>query len=532
MSKEQKKIALSSTFNLLGTYSLILLGILNTFFIARLISPYEWGILLFAITFATVVAYFCYFLPPSAEATIQYYIPRLKNEDYIYNNEIRNFLLHVYKIRLVFTLIIYLIFLGIIHLLNFNVKLWQILLIISPSIIIIVIQNINNSILLAFQKFKKFFYINTSYAIIYTAGNMSVFLLKLPYPLIYIAMVYILGLFISLLISLTFIIRLIPSKVSEPEDNMTIKKENYLKKQTEYGLFLLLSGIVSNISGLAIFFLYLSFGVIEFITYLMICETLIGFALNISGSSRSSYTSIFSGINHEKNLCDYISIFYQLNKYILLFLCIIAAILLFFVEIYINLIYSDRYLIVVLIVQILLFSAFGRVITRNLLMVALSTDRTLIHFKLVFFTGTLNIISTIVALLYFDLVMLIVFYLIVHLLTPIFLLHLINKNSQFNLKIVNLFKPFIIFLISFIITLPFTFLINYQNLFDILILNLFINSTLRFSVFFIIFYLIIFISKYITKQEFNMLIDILPIINLKNNFTRKLIKFVEKLFPE
>jgi O-antigen/teichoic acid export membrane protein len=532
MSREQRKIAVSSTFNILSTYSFLFLGIINVFFIARLISPYEWGILLFSFTFIGVVSYFCYFFPPAAESTIQYYIPKLRNGALTNNNKIRRFIFSVYKTRLIFTIIVYIIFIIIIHLIHFEEgKFLQILLIISPTIIIIVIQNINSSILLAFQKFKKIFFVNFINIVVYTLGNMFLFFLRLEYALIYIARLYLLGAVFSFCVSLVFVIPLIPHKTSESTRDTTLEELNYIQIHTKYGLFIVLSGVLTNISGLILNFLFYYLGVIVFITYLMICSSFAGFAKNISGSSRSSFISIFSELNNKENQSKYISTFYQLNKYLLLFLSIIVAILLFFSEIYINLIYSETYLIILLAIQIYLFGTFASIITRNLLIITHSTNRTIINFKLAIFQSILSLILTTVALLFFEFLVLIIFNLIIQFSYTVFLIYLINRSSEFNLKYITIFKPFLIFLISLIISLPFILFINFQIVSDIYLLNLLINSILRFLVFCIFFYLIIFFTKYISKEEVDLLIKIIPIFNSKKKLKLKIIKFVEKLFP-
>jgi len=157
MSKEQKKIVKSSAYHLLINYSVFFIGIINTFFIARLVSPEEWGILIFAVSFIGVVSYFCYILPPGAEGTLQFYIPQLKNGNFNRKNEIRHFIFHIYKIRLLLVIVIFLIYLFIIHLLNLDEIYLRTLIIMSPTLILVVFQNLNSSLLLAFLKFKKMF---------------------------------------------------------------------------------------------------------------------------------------------------------------------------------------------------------------------------------------------------------------------------------------------------------------------------------------------------------------------------------------
>jgi len=530
MSREQKKIVVSSAFNLLSTYSIYFLGLLSTFFIARLITPEEWGILLFSLTFVGVGAYFCYFFPPGAGTTLQYYISRLKNGDKSKINEMRNFIFHVYKIRLVFTISIFIIYLLVIQLFSFNEKIIQTLLITSPLIIIIVFQNLNNSILLGFQKFKIVFYVTIVNMIIYTSGTMLVYLLKLKYPFFLMALLYVAGGLISLITSIIFTFIIIPSKNIITTGKNISEKKNYVEIHKKYGLYLVLSGIIAQINGFIIYYLFISFGVIAFITYFVICSNIVSFIQNMSGSSRSSYLSIFSEINSNEKKNEFTTLFYQTNKYLLLFLGIIVGSMFFLIEFYIILIYSETYLLIVLAVQILLFSSFASVITRNLIIITQSTNRTKINLKIQIFQSGLFLISTLIALVFFDFYILIIFYLISRFLTAIYLVYIINKKSDFNLKQIPIFKPFFLFSISFFLALPITFFINFQIFSEFLMLNFLLNSLLRVLVFFVFYYLIIFFSKYITKEEFKMLIEIFPIVNSQNKLIQKIVYYAEKFF--
>ena len=109
MSKIQKKIIESSTFGVLNVYINFPLGLLGSFIIARIISPEEWGFLLLSLSFISVAVFFSSIFPPGAEGSIVYYVPHLKSENGNKNLEIRKFLFHIYKTRLLSCFIAYII---------------------------------------------------------------------------------------------------------------------------------------------------------------------------------------------------------------------------------------------------------------------------------------------------------------------------------------------------------------------------------------------------------------------------------------
>lgn len=531
MSEEQKKIARSGTFNLLAIYITLFLGIATTFCIARLISPENWGILLFAFTIIATASYFCTLLPPSAEGTLQFYIPKLKMEVNS-NNLIRHFILHIYKLRFCLIIVIFIIFHLIIQLLNFNELILQsLIVVISPMIILGIIQNLNISLLIAFQKFKKAFIINFLNITLYVLGILFIFLQDLNEPLILIAIVYVLSASVSCFVSIIFIIKIIPHKNVDSKITSSTNRIKYKNIHKNYGLFLTLSGAISSIIGSLTAYLYLAFGVIEYITYLSICYALVKFAENFSGSSKSSYISIFSGINWKENLNEFRTLFYQINKYLLLSVSIITGILFFFMEVLILIIYTETYLIIILGVKLFLISAFARVIIRNLLIITQSTDKTRINLYLNIFQSFGNLFVVYIALSFFGFYTLILFFFIIINLIPLFGIYLINRRSGLKLKTYLIFKPFLLFSFGLLLTSPFIFLINLSVFPNMVILNFFFNGLIKAIIFFFIFYLIIFFTKYLTKEEFNQIVNIIPILKNDKPLIQKIIRLIEKILP-
>lgn len=533
MSREQKKIVKSSAYHLLINYSVFFIGIINTFFIARLVSPEEWGILIFAVSFIGVVSYFCYLLPPGAEGTLQFYIPQLKNGNSYRKNEVRYFIFHIYKIRLFLVIVIFLIYLFIIHLLNLDEIYLIPIIIMSPTLILVVFENLNTSLLLAFLKFKKMFIVYFINILTYTLCNMLIFILNRNNPIEYIAWSYVISCFISFIISIIFTIPLIPRKDRNLPQVGKLEKKNYYEVHKKYGLYLFLSGITPQIiGGIFINFLYLIFGLVVFLTYLLICENIAKLSATFSGAAKSAYISIFSGMNWKENLEDYKKAFYQLNKYQQLIACIIVGTLFFFIELLIIIIYTEIYLVILIGVQFFLFTAFTRVIARNLRIITQSTNRTKIDFIVVLVQSIGELISVIFIILFvLGFITLLLFFFILRFLMIILIIHLINRKSEINLSYYKIFKPFLVFLLSLLIAFPFYLFFNFNLFLEIQLLNLFFNCLINTLVFYFIFYIIILISRFITKEEFNQILSIIPILGSDFWLIRKIAKLIEKLLP-
>ncbi|MBA7506945.1 hypothetical protein ES706_05660 [subsurface metagenome] len=182
-------------------------------------------------------------------------------------------------------------------------------------------------------------------------------------------------------------------------------------------------------------------------------------------------------------------------------------------------------------IQICLFTAFSRMFAKNFLMVAKSTNNT----KVIVFYNIIQMILffifILIALIFSDFFIVILFYVIVLFLLNYVIFVLVNKATHLKLKFAILYKPFILFFISILIAIPLNFIIQFQIFLDNNILNLFINSSIKFGGFLSIFYLIIYFTRYITKEEFNKLSKIIPILNSEKKIIQNIKKIIEKFLP-
>ena len=301
MSKIYKKVAESSSYHLLTVYLTFSFGIMNTFILARILLPEEWALIILTISVINLTIFFCNLFPPNAQESIKYYIPHLSSEGSNKSQEKRTFISHVYKVRLSSGFLILILYLIIISLANFEARLFEIILIMSPIIIFKIISELNTSILLAYQKFRLVFFIKILNPIAVTSCNFIIFLYRLKNPLKLIANAFLLGEIIPCIISIIIIIVLIPIRKKKGKKRTLKQKKDFYEIHKKYGTYLILSDIFGLLSGLIINLLFLKFGYIVFITWLTICQISVASALWFSSSNPSSYISIFSEINYEKN---------------------------------------------------------------------------------------------------------------------------------------------------------------------------------------------------------------------------------------
>ena len=497
MSETKKKLVESGSLTLIKIYLNYFLGIFDIFLVARLITPEEWALLLLAISFVGLATYFCNFVPPAAGNTIQYFIPKTIAEGKDSNNKIRSFILYIYKIKLSFSIIISAFYLLIMCLLNFEHVLFQIILILLPLIFLNVINNLNSSIIIAYYKFKFGFVLGIINSLIYTITLLFIFIFQLENPLILIAYFNLLSMIFSSIISFIYIIQLIPRRDITSKTSFNYKKE-FSNLHKRYGLYLVIAGGFAQIGGLLNNMLYLLFGFLSYITYVSICEKTASTILRISSSNESINVSIFSQINEKEDTNKFKKYFFYLIKYYTLFICLFIGFFFFYIEIIISIVYSEIYLVILNAIQICIFTAFSRMFARNLMMVLNSTNNTKYTMMYNLIQAIIFFITIFIGLIYFEFFIIMLFYVIATFFLNYILFLLVNKATNLKFRFIKLYRAFILFLISILITIPLNLFINIHLFTDNNFLHLLINSSIKFGIFLLIFYIIIYISRFIT----------------------------------
>ncbi len=527
--KIKKKIFESSSLNAIFLNLSFIIGIFTTFLIVRLISPEEWATIILALSILNFAVFICGFFPPGATSTITYYIPRLLAENEKVEEELLSFVYYNYKNRFFYTVIIYILFLIIISLLNIELQLFQIIIIVSPMIFFNNFQNLNLSILLAFQKFRRLFWINILNILIFTVCLFMIFIFQLKIPLILITFLNLLNGFSTFLTSFLSILPLLNIK-NKNKKKISIKdyKQKFNELQKKYGLNVIVMGLISQAGILILNFLYLNSGVIIFITYIAIGEKMIGFVLNTSNSKQS--TSIFSEL-YVKSKSEFKSYFINFLKYSLLLSGILVGLLFFFIEVFFELIYTETYFVIIFAIKVFVLITFSRIILRSLGIITFSTNNTIISVQMNIIQVTIHITSTAIAILFFNFEFLIILYVISSYFYSFISFLLNNHYTKLNLNIITIYKPTLLIMASLLITIIISSFVNIQIFSGFEILNLLLNSIIKFSIFLFLFYIAIYFTRYITKEEFDKLIEIIPILNSKKRFILRIVKITRKFIP-
>ncbi|MGQ4876429.1 MAG: lipopolysaccharide biosynthesis protein [Promethearchaeia archaeon] len=522
MIESQKKIVESTIYNLIETYLGLILGIISIYCTARLLTPEEWGALLISLVFINFILFLCYLFPPAAQASLAYYISSTLGEEKIEWEKIRASIIYTYKIRIISSLFFFIIIFFLFSYILNDSFLSPILLILSPTIILNTIMTLNQSIFLSYKKFNMKFIINIIRGSLYTFIILIIFLFQLQNPLILITYAHTFSILISFFPSIIFLRLLIPKK------NQEIKKVNLSKFKSlhkEYGLNLIFIGLCTQLNLFIINILYVFFDLIEYSTYMTICQSLVSIIINLVGSDQKNYLTIFTSINLYKNPENFKKLFYQLSRFLFLFLYILIGVSFFFIDLYIEILYSEKYFFIIFYCQLFILVSFPRVLLRVLFIIPLSTNKTILYLKLNVFDAIFGIFLVFIALSFRNFSLLIFFALIQLFLLPIILISLINYSYKIKLNYFRLFKPFLMFLLNLIIIIPFTFILNLQ-LINIPLIDSIINRIILIITFFIIFFVLIHSFKIITRQEVIYLLDIIPIINQKGLLRRIVEKFI------
>lgn len=527
MSKFHKKIVEGGAFGILDVYLSFLFSFVYVFIIARILTPQVWGQLILSISFINFAQYLCSFYPPSVEVTLQFYVPKLMHQD---NQKValRKFLFQAYKSRLLTAIVVFIGFIIIISISNLDPSILVIVYTLSPLIILGPINSVSAALLIGYQKFKSSFIVSLINSITISTCLVLIFLFHVEQPIFLVSLSHLISTIVPFFAFIFIILPLLPQKTNTPNIENT---ESIFKLQTNYGLNLLIAGLIVQAATLFMNFMFLTFGMIVYITYLSICSSIVNMILKFSGSDRSRYLSVFSELFDRDDPKQYERIFYQMHKLISIMLALIAAIFFFFADVYVLLMYSQIYLGILIPILIFLFTALSRVITRNLILIANSTNHTVINLKLNLFENSLKILFTFITLFFFDFLFLIVFYVLISYISIFFVLFLLNRASEFSIKLKPIFFPFIIFMVSIIASVSSTFFINF-NLFPISLLNLLLTDGVRFVIFMIFFYLLVYFTKVINRNEIDQLVKLIPILKSNNRFIQRLIGYFKLLFPK
>mgnify|MGYP006281062001 CR=1 FL=1 len=362
--KEQRTFAWNSFYSLLSTYSRFIFSIVISFLIARLISQREWGFLILALSYITLISLVKNYLPPSLADSYRFYIPKFRALGQ--NRKIKSFIKNSIYLRCLFIIPIYLIA----NILFLILSDWFILLLGEYYNLLFIL----GSLILIEGIGKELFGINAGFNLI----NVS-FIIRLAeniikasilvYFLIFfnnvdiemIAFVYVISALFPFIINFSFILYYVIFKIEiEKDDVKKISFRETFKLIIKYGSHLSLSSILvtffDELKIQSIGFL----GYPEWVTGFNISMNYRRFSSQTTGSFTGPLVMTLTSLN-TKNQWKQIKKMYRL-----LFLCysliflFFTGLLYFLSDFFLFFVYGEEYLKFSLLIKLLLFqNIFG-----------------------------------------------------------------------------------------------------------------------------------------------------------------------------
>lgn len=150
----------NSFYSLLSSLSSIILILLLSYIKAKIITPEEWGFLILATSYITLISIIANFLPPGLGLSIFYYMPRFLALNQ--KNKLKSYIKNIIYLRLIviisFYVILTILFYPLINLLEFTLNNYvNLFFLLSPIFIVNSLNPILNGINHSFNLFKKTF---------------------------------------------------------------------------------------------------------------------------------------------------------------------------------------------------------------------------------------------------------------------------------------------------------------------------------------------------------------------------------------
>jgi len=530
--KTSDKIIKGNFFTLVKTYYSFFISLSSNFIIARILSPEDWGYLLLGLYTITIPTLIIAYFPPAANLMLNQLIPQyfFKNM----KNKLKSLISSIFFTKIIVSSISWVIF-FLIFLINVNRGIFfQICIILSPIIILNIFQDLLINSLRGFHKFGKATAIILVQLTSLLVSYIIIFLINPPNPLIAISYSNLFSYLFSTIIGLIFLVKF-PTKSDRKNKLINLREIFTISK--DYGIYPEISSTLSNGANLLNQYFLFYFGAPDFITYYKISQNSVNFSLEAAGTLSTPYLPIFSELSIKKQYKKMEDILYKIVKYNGLIQCILTALIFFYIDVYISIIYTEVYLSITIFIQILLFQGFGHLVGNNLNIILFSMNKQKIAFKRDMYFLSLKISLSFIGIYFFGFIGFIVFNVLLTYIKLALTCIIINikRFNGFVINIWSLMRLYILFLISLLISLiPYFLILNiitFESLtIDDIALRI-LKDSIGFGLFAIIFYIIIFLTRTITKEEISDLLnrDILS-RNLKgiNNWVSKLLI---KFFP-
>jgi len=533
-TKREEKILVKNTFySLFTSFSNFAFSIITVFFIARLISKNDWGLLILATSLISIFTLILVFLPPSLGLSIIFYASEFKALNQ--NRKLKSFIKNALILRILFVIIIFflsiLIFWIFKEVFSLNqIEYIYIFLLLCPQIIINGITEVFSSIAQSLNLFKLNYFSLLIKNIIYIGGLIYLYFIVDSVKVYHIAAIIIISMLIPFILHFTIILIILKFKIKKTDEGIESFRETF-KKIYKYGSYLTTINFIGRFHT-------------EMITQLIgfYEPTSIVSGYNIANRYNSiptlTITSIFRPLTiysirliSKKRLVQIKRLFNLLFSYLLILLLLITGVLFFSVDIFLFVLYGESYLTFSILVKLFLFlpifsmqnSFFDSYFmasnkVRKLSVIALATG----SFKLAFFA---------VGIIFFNIIIAVIFSLVASLvIMVVHILILIKFNITIRMK-----KPLIIYSVFFISLFV-------SSILDKLFLNdiyIFILKKINLSFFqylnlpslglyLLIFLGLIIVLKILSHSDIEKIESIFIKDNFSHRFIRKGLKISKK----
>jgi len=528
IEKDYDYFVKNSFYSLLTTYFSFFFFIIYSFIISKIISSQDWGFLILANSLILIINLFLTFLPPSLSTALNYYIPKF----YISKDEIKLkfYIKYSILIKFFFSFIIFLTVLTIFFYFQdlFEVYLKShssLIVILSPLIIILSLDEIFASILKGINKFNIIFF-NMLIANILKISLIIFFFLTFN-SILSIEMIAFLNLisaFFALILKWIFILFFyLKIKCKLKKKIITIKK--FLIEITKIGFILKSAQFFSEIWIQLQNQLIGIFSTPKMVTGLNIALNYSKISSNITTSFTTPLTISFSRfiVKNSKEIEIFYNIFLKISILILIF---ITGILYFLTDFFLDFIFGSSYLIYSDLLKVILFTIIflGLGTPFESFMLASKKVKIILLYRII--TFLLRFPLFFFLLLNFGIFISYIGLIFSHFFISIFSIILIKKFGGINIKLKKIVYLYTLFFISLgtVIILDNLFLYNLNYLiFNLFNLSIFYKfKFLEIITFIFLFFFQIFLFRIITKKDIYF-ISLYFKNNYKMNITSKII---------
>ena len=496
-----------------------------------MISQTEWGFLIIATSYITIITFIVSFIPLGLNSSLNYFIPRyiaLKQ-----NNKIKSLIYSSILIRSIVVISVFLITLGLIFfipnlfMINLNNYIY-LLYILSPLIIVISLENLCIKIIEGMGFFKIEFLFSIFRAIINIGALIFIIIFIKPIKIELIAFVNLFSMVIPFLfLIITILIKL--SNVKETNDEKLTFKE-VLKNTLNYGSYIdgwnISQKIWNEIKKQAIGI----FSMTSLVTGYNISKRYSEVTSISITSLTSPLTVSFSSLD-SKNQFDQIGKIFKISlRYIIFVLSFLVGILFFFTDFFLFLVYGEDYLIYSLLMKIMLINTFFNPLASLFYSLLKAINKVKLMFKLQILFLSIKIFLFFTFIVYYDIYGAIIGQIIANILHFIVLIYLSKISFKMDINIKKISYQYMIFFVSIGLALILSLLfLDNLNLYILNLLGLTILKNLNLFtvlVFLITFLMLNVILKIITKEDIEYLEGL---FSKRKQFHRFLIKILKKL---